>query len=334
MDMKNQAPGGQSSHFVEAPTFENNGQARIANPRFDWQFLSPRHIGSWLVVVLLWLVTLMPRTAVNFLAGRIRDIALSINDKRRNIALKNLELCFPYLSTQERERWVRNHFRMAAQSLLDYGLLWWGSKRRLRRMIRVRGMEHIDKALARNKGIIIFAPHALGLDYGALAMSMRFPGISIFNRKKNALADWLNFRGRTRFGATLYQRDHGLRPIIRQIKAGRFFYYLPDEDLGTGNSEFVPLFGVPKATLPTMGRLARLSQALVIPAFSYYVPEEGCYEVTLLPAIEGYPSGDPNADALKMNQVMEQLVRLRPEQYMWTMKMFRTRPPGEAAVYS
>lgn len=327
--MKTQAEGEAS----RAPSCDAQTDA-VTSPRFERRFLCPRHAGSWMAVVLLWLVTLMPRAAVNVLAARIRDLALRFNTKRRDIALKNLALCFPHMSEHERERCVRDHFRMAAHTLLDYGLLWWGSKRRLARMIRVYGMEHIQAARAQDKGIIIFAPHALGLDYGALAMSMRLPGISIFNRKKNPIADWLNFRGRTRFGARLLQREQGLRPIIRSIKEGRLFYYLPDEDLGTGNSEFVPLFGVSKATLPTMGRLARLSQAVVIPAFSYYVPEAGRYELILLPAIEDYPSGDPHTDALRMNQVMEELVRLQPEQYMWTLKLFRTRPPGEKAVYS
>ena len=53
----------------------------------------------------------------------------------------------------------------------------------------------------------------------------------------------------------------------------------------------------------------------------------------LLPPLEDFPTGDPERDAASVNKARETLIRLAPEQYMWTLRWFRTRPEGETPPY-
>jgi lipid A biosynthesis (KDO)2-(lauroyl)-lipid IVA acyltransferase len=303
------------------------------DPRFEFGLLAPRYWGEWLGVVLLSLVAALPRPWVAALSRRLGALAYRRNHKRREVTLRNLAYCFPEQAPQEREAMARAHFEMTAQCLIDYGLLFWAGNRRLRSLVGLRGIEYYTQAREAGRPVIMLAPHALGLEFGGLALSGRYPGVSLFNRSRSRLADWLNFRSRTRFGATLYQRAHGLRPLLRALKRGDFLYYLPDEDFGAENAQFVPFFAATKATLPTLGGLARAAGAAVIPCFTYYVPETGAYETQLLPALRDFPTGDRAEDARRMNAAIEDCVRLRPEQYMWTLKLFRTRPPGAPSIY-
>jgi lauroyl-KDO2-lipid IV(A) myristoyltransferase len=109
--------------------------------------------------------------------------------------------------------------------------------------------------------------------------------------------------------------------------------YLADEDLGEKNSVFVPFFGVQKATIPVLGRLTKSCDAVVLPCVSCYEPENRRYSIRLLPEIKDFPSGDDVQDSASMNRAIEAAIMHCPIQYLWTLRYFKTRPPGEASVY-
>ena len=109
-------------------------------------------------------------------------------------------------------------------------------------------------------------------------------------------------------------------------------YYMPDEDFGTTSSLFVPYFGILTSTLTTLGRMAAIGKATVIPVMGV-LKKEGGTEITVFPPLESFPNGDQEQEAIKMNQALEACVRLAPEQYMWTQRWFRTRPAGESSLY-
>jgi lauroyl/myristoyl acyltransferase len=95
----------------------------------------------------------------------------------------------------------------------------------------------------------------------------------------------------------------------------------------------VPFFGVPTATLATLGRLAQITNALVVPCFTRLLPGGRGYEVILKPPLENFPEGDRLRDATRMNQVIEEGLRTMPEQYLWTFKLFKTRPDNAPSPY-
>ena len=137
----------------------------------------------------------------------------------------------------------------------------------------------------------------------------------------------------SRLGGKMFTRDDGLRPLIRETRAGKVLIYLADEDLGMKNSVFAPFFGVPKATIPVLGRMTKACNAVVLPCVSCYDPEIRKYRVKMLPAIEDFPGGDDVLDSTAMNRAIESGVLECPGQYLWTFRYFQTRPEGEAPVY-
>jgi lauroyl-KDO2-lipid IV(A) myristoyltransferase len=303
-------------------------------PPFDRRFLAPRFWPAWLGRGLFRLFSLLPHRARRAVGARIGDLVYARSAKRRAIVLTNLEWCFPELDAQQREAWARGYFRQMAQALCDYGLMWWGSARALERRLMIEGVEHLRTQQAAGRPVILLTCHATALDFGALVLGRHFPAVGMVNNARNPLADWWMARGRTRFGSVLYRRSDGMRPILRAIRAGYAFYYLPDEDLGPENSVFVPFFGVPAATITALSRLARLTGAAVLPYTSYYRESDGRYVARVFPPLEGFPGSDDAADAARMNLALEKLIRLAPEQYMWSLRLFQSRPDGTPPPYA
>lgn len=306
---------------------------RRRTPPFDPALLHPRHWGTWLGIGGLWLLARLPRPAARLLGRLAGRLAWHSSPRRRHLARVNLRLCFPDWDEARREAVLRAHFRIAGQCLVDYPLLWFGGRRRHRRLIRLRDRGGVLQRQRRGEPVIVCAAHAPALDFGGLRLSLEVGGVSFAKPLKNPVVEWINTRSRCQHGAIVFARHEGLRPAIRHLRRGRLFYYLGDEDLGPAHTVFAPFFGVPKATVPALGRLARLGGAPVIPAMALYHPGEDRYELVLEAPLQGYPSGDAVADATRMNAALEALIRAYPAQYLWTLRFFKTRPPGEAKVY-
>ena len=283
-------------------------------------------------LAVVWLLHLLP-LPVLALAGRMTGLLLyAVARERRQVVLTNLTLCFPEWSDAERRRIARRHFQCFARSLLEHGILWWSSQSRVERMVRIAGLEHWQAV--RDQPVIWFAPHFVGLDMGGVRLATEYAAASVYSHQKDPHFDAILLHGRTRFvKQELYSRQQGIRPVIRAMRAGRPFYYLPDMDFGERDSLFVPFFGVPAATITGLARIAQLAHARVVPSVTRQLPGGEGYELRFYPAWENFPSGDAEADARRMNEFIEARVREMPEQYYWLHKRFKTRPPGEARFY-
>jgi KDO2-lipid IV(A) lauroyltransferase len=178
----------------------------------------------------------------------------------------------------------------------------------------------------------LLSPHFVGLDAGATRISMHIVGCSVYSNQKNPVFNQVLYKGRQRFNdAILFSRQDGMRKIIKTMKEGHQFYYLPDLDFGPKDSIFVPFFGVPAATIPGVSRIARLTGARVVPCITRQVPDG--YEVEVMPAWDNFPGESVEADTEMVNRFIESQVLRMPAQYFWLHKRFKTRPPGEQRFY-
>lgn len=295
----------------------------------------PRFWASWVLVGLLWLVGLLPLRISRVLGAIVGLGMMAVNGKRRRIARINLRLAFPQLGDHDRRSLLRRHFIVSGQALVDVGFLASASERRFWHKMHVEGLDTVARALDVGRGVILITPHCVGINVGGVVFVRYQRGVSMYKPQRNPAANWLltKIRLRYRNHSELVPREAGLRPVIRAIKKGAGFYYLPDEDLGPEQSVFAPFFGVPRATVPVLGRLAKMTDALVVPVFTRLLPRGAGYEVIFREPLANFPSGDDVLDATTMNATFESGIRQMPEQYMWTLKMFRSQLGGGPPPY-
>ena len=281
---------------------------------------------------LIWLLHWLPLALLAPLGRAAGLLLYALAGERRSVVLTNLRLCFPDLREPQRVQLARNHFAVFTRSLLEHGILWWGSRERVLRMVRVEGLEHW--LAVRERPVIWLSPHFVGLDMGGIRLTAEFPLVSVYSKQKNPVFEAVLLHGRTRLGPTeLYSRQDGIRPVAKAIKKGLPFYYLPDMDFGERDSMFVPFFGVPAATITGLARIAAMTGAVVVPAVTTQLPGGDGYVLRFYRAWDHYPGGDLAADTRRMNAFIEERVREMPEQYYWLHKRFKTRPPGEQKIY-
>ncbi len=282
------------------------------------------------------LLSILPPRLIAALSGPLSSVGWWLAKSRRRVALTNLRLCFPHLTETERETIARQHFRAYMQAALEHGFLWNASGQRIRDYVSLHDEQEWKKFREGEnpKPVIWLCPHFIGLDAAAIRISVDTSGCSIYSEQSNPDLDQMMLAGRTRFGdSKIIARTEGVKPIIRAMKSGLPFYYLPDMDFGARDSVFSPFFGVKAATITGVSRLAKLTGAVVVPVIATQRPKGAGYDVRFYPAWDAFPSGDIDADARRVNAFIEHRVRENIAQYLWTHKRFKTRPPNEPSLY-
>lgn len=252
--------------------------------------------------------------------------------QRRHVTMTNLRLCFPDKTEAEREAIAKATYVRLALAALDHGVLWAGTADQISEMVKFDGLETVTKA---KTPLIIVAPHFAGLDAAGIALNIHVRGVSLYQKQRNPAWDAAALAGRKRFSDPVLIAKgggrHDLMAVVRAMKQGLPFYYLPDMDFGARDAIFVPFFGVPAATLAMCGRLAKVTKAKVCLCIAE-MTDDG-YLVHVCDPWEKYPSGDDEADTRRIMEELEQWILKMPDQYLWTHRRFKTRPEGEPSVY-
>jgi KDO2-lipid IV(A) lauroyltransferase len=287
---------------------------------------------AWFGVGVLWLLHWLPLSLQAALGNTLGWLLSWLPGKRRHIVATNLALCFPDTPEPERTRWMRQTFQHSVRAMLEHGVLWWGSESRVRRLIRI---DNPEAAMGDGvRPVIWLAPHFVGLDMGGVRLTMDQTIVSIYARAQNPVSDKMMLRGRSRFcSPVLLAKQDGIKPVLGALKDGLPFYYLPDQDHGRLNAVFAPFFGISTATVSALPRLAKITNAQIIPVITRQLPGGQGYRVRFYPPWDNFPSDNLDADVARMNAFIEDRVRELPAQYLWLHRRFKTRPPGEASLY-
>ncbi len=294
----------------------------------------PRYWPSWFWMGVLHLLGWLPFPVTYALSALLGELFFLIVPARRHVTLVNLRLCIPELSERERRRIARRHFRLLVCSLLSIGTIWWSKESRLRRIVRVKGIEHLDRAQADGHGVILLAPHFAAMDAGGMRLSMDRKMSSMYQTNPNPVFDKFILRARSRFDGELIDHKAPLTRLIRSIRRGHPFYYLPDQNAGHRYGMFVPFFGVQASTFHTLGKLAQAGRSVVIPCSNRIIPWKGI-ETVLSAPMENFPQGDDYQDTLRMNQEIEKMILGGLEaDYLWSHKRFKHQPEGAPDLYT
>ena len=291
-------------------------------------------MGARVLLAMLWLLHWLPLGVQAALGRGLGRVAHRFVGSRRRVAERNVELCFPELAADERDRLVREHFRWLGRSLLERGLLWYGSGERLKRLIRVEG--DVTLAERSERPVMWLVPHFMGLDVAgnAVLLFQKRKVVSMYQRQSNPVMDRALRRGRVRLGnVEIFSREEGGRLLVRAIRRGDAFFNLPDMDFGMRDAAIVPFFGIPAATLLAPSRLARALDMVVQPVIAEMLPGGEGYRVRFEAPWADFPTDDPLADSARMNRWIEAEIRRNPAQYLWVHRRFKTRPPGEPSLY-
>jgi KDO2-lipid IV(A) lauroyltransferase len=121
------------------------------------------------------------------------------------------------------------------------------------------------------------------------------------------------------------------------MREGETVGILMDTNMTPPQGVFVPYFGHLACTASGLARVALRTDAAVVPGFTIWDQRLSRYRIRFDPMLELIRSGDEESDVITntalFNRVIEEFVRAYPDQWLWVHRRWKTRPPGEAALY-
>ncbi|HES76961.1 MAG TPA: lipid A biosynthesis acyltransferase [bacterium] len=292
----------------------------------------PRHWPLVLGLGVLRLGASLPLAWSQRVGRSLGVLAYHVLPSRRRIVLRNLELCFPELTHQQRLKLTRENFVATGMGLMEGGMAWWGSTQRLLPITRIVGMEHYLAAHQHGRGVLVLGAHFTAMELGGRIAAMNVPSSTVYKAAKNEFFNAVMLKQRGRHYQALIASDN-LRGMLDVLKAGGACWYGADQDFGLEQSVFAPFFNVQTSTLTFASKIAQRTGARVLFCYPERLPDAQGYVLHLLP-VETFPSGDLFQDAKLYNSMIEDVVRKFPADYFWLHRRFKTRPQGEENPYS
>ena len=294
-------------------------------------FKSPKYWPTWLLVGLMKFLARLGMKNQMRVGRIIGALAYRLVPRRRKITETNIRLCFSELDDEQRALLTRRCITDNAIGLVETARAWFGDPESLRAQLRVEGLEHLNRAAAEGRGVLVVGAHYSALDLGSVMASLFIPFNIMYRPMDNPLLDAIMKASRNRSARAIDKRD--MRTTIRVLKAGEVLWYAPDQDYGREMSVFAPFFDVPAATITATTRLANINRSPVLVISYHRNTDDSGYTLRFSEPLVGFPCGDEVADATRINALLEEEIRREPSQYMWVHRRFKTRPEGEPSIY-
>lgn len=278
-------------------------------------------------------VACLPQAVLLRLAAALAWLGRPGLRKRRRIAARNLELCFPDLEPRARARLLDAAMRDTVTGALETLRAWFAPSARLRGLFEVEGLEHLRAEMAQDRGVLLVTGHMPHFELaGRLLGEALGRRVALHARRHNdACVDrWIDDARHRAFSRTIAKKDKAA--LLAALAGGEAVLYLGDQDFSYRHA-FVPFFGVPAATVTALPALMREADVAALPLWMRR-GADGRYRIRIEPQWPGWPGGDPHADAARYMAELEAAVRRAPAQYLWVHRRFKTRPPGEPGLYA
>jgi KDO2-lipid IV(A) lauroyltransferase len=199
------------------------------------------------------------------------------------------------------------------------------------KVIGVEGWDADERLRAAGRPIVFVTPHLGAYDVAGRYLWTRLPILAMYRPHKIFWLDQVLREGRNRGAApdgtnVAPATMAGVRMVRKHLKRGGCSVVLPDQVPGLGEGEWVEFFGRPAYTMTLLGRLQQASGAAIVFCYAERLARGAGYRLHLMPLEEELPADRAGA-ALRVNAMVERLVRSCPAQYLWGYNRYK-RPAG------
>jgi Kdo2-lipid IVA lauroyltransferase/acyltransferase len=297
---------------------------------------------AWLEYAAAWIglkaLGLFPRPAARFIGVCFASAAFTLRAPLRRAAEWNLRLAFPKWNDAQRNQVIRGMIRQVGWMAGEFSQFPKYSRENIARIVTIDGEENFAAARHRGKGVLFLTGHMSAWELAPVAHALyghplHFLVRPVANRRVDALINAC----RCRSGNLPIEKNRAARVVLQVLADGGTVGILADHNTTIEEGVFVDFFGIPASTTSGLARIALRTDAAVVPGFLRWDEDRRIYRLGFQPAVELLRTGDEDRDVVentaRFTRVIETFVRAHPDQWLWVHKRWKTRPPGEKALY-
>jgi Kdo2-lipid IVA lauroyltransferase/acyltransferase len=252
--------------------------------------------------------------------------------------MTNLRLAFPEWSDAKRREVIRQMTRNLGWMAAEFAHFPELTRENVEKLVVLDGLENFEAARRLGKGVIFLTGHMSAWELAPFAQALyghplSFLARAIDNERVNRLINSY----RCLSGNRPIEKNNSARETLRVLHGGGTVGVLADQNTSVDEGVFVDFFGIPAATTTGLVRMARHTEAAVVPGFLSWDEALGKYRLRFETAVAMRQTeddaGDIRENAARCNKVIEDYIRAHPEQWLWVHKRWKNRPPDEPSLY-
>jgi KDO2-lipid IV(A) lauroyltransferase len=276
-------------------------------------------------------VRVVPAACLYSFARGVAFLGYNFVRKQRRLALEGLGFAFgAEKSPQEKESIARECFIDMSKSALEL-MFMMDKPGLLKSAVSLGGREHLDRALAKDKGVILVSAHFGNFPLLLSRLSQEgYRVAGIMRPMRDARVERIFLAKRRRYGVkTIYSQPRAacVEETIRALRNNEIVFIPIDQNFGSGGV-FVDFFGRKAATATGPVVLAQRTGAAIIPCFIVRGPAEA-QEIILEPELE-LREGSSQQETVainiqKLTDIIELYIRRYPAQWGWMHRRWKTQ---------
>ena len=234
----------------------------------------------------------------------------------------------PSVSDWTCHRVARGAFINLGKNALEWLVLDRLSPSRIRRLVEVQGLPHLERALQKGRGVIALSAHFGNWELLAITLASRgFDGGVLARRLRAPEYERFLWTMRANKGVDTFARG-SVTEVARLLRANQVIGMMPDQDIDNLEGVFVDFFGHPTYTPVGPAALALMTGATILPCFLVRAGRR--FRVHLEEPIPIVRSDDRKRDLLEITQawsrVVESYIRRYPDHWVWMHRRWKTQP--------
>ena len=292
-------------------------------------------LGLDLARALIWLLSLAPLRLLHALARPLAFVYRLRGRRKARVVEANLALALPELEPEWRRALARENSVEMLRLVLESGAVWhWSAQRILAHVPQVEGKAILDRAIGQGRGVLLLGGHQGNWEILTLYTSLQTDLVALYRAPSSAALQQAITRSRQRFGAELVASGGpAMRQLLRQLRGGQGAGILIDQQPKQGDGVFASFFGQPALTMTLPHRLAQKTGCRIVFADCARLPRGRGWSIRYREAPEAIHDPDDVVALTAMNQMLCELIRDHPDQYLWRYKRFALQPGGRPDPY-
>jgi heptosyltransferase-2 len=279
----------------------------------------------------LTIAAAIPMRLLFAVGQRLGFCAWIVSGKYRRLAERNVAIAFADEKTpQEMRRLVRRHFQRLSANLLCSVKLTTMPPEKILQRVQVDNIEAMAREFRAGVPVVLVLSHLGTWELFAQLMP-KFVGFvrnaSVYQKLGNRFIDAHVRRTRGQTGLELFDRQEGFQPVIDLLRSGGGIGVLSDQHAGD-HGLWTPFFGKLASTSPLPALLAKRTRAALIAAGVYTIGPAR-WRMVFTERFDPR-TADASVAALssEINQIIEQQIRVAPEDWFWVHNRWKTPQPN------
>jgi KDO2-lipid IV(A) lauroyltransferase len=280
----------------------------------------------------------LPRNFARFFAASVTRLLFFLQPKLQKTAELNLRLAFPDWTDAQRSDVTRKMVRNLGWMAAEFARFPRLRKENIEGVVILEGPENFLEGQRRGKGVLYLTGHIGAWELSSFAHALYgYPLHYIARPLDNQRLDALVNQYRCSSGNKPIFKNESARVMLKVLKDSGTVGILADQNTMPEEGVFVDFFGKPACATTGLARVALHTGAAVVPGYAYWDETIQKYRLRFAPPVELVRTSDTERDVFENTQrfakVIEEIVQKHPDQWVWVHKRWKTRPPGEPALY-